>query len=212
MSVDSDESDKILKCVRALQETFPADFVLFGGAAVQFHGHERVTYDVDILVRPKTVIDSLKSVQGFEGMAGKLSYRSVLINLLTTIDDRFIRCFYLRPEDSAGAQKQKADLMDAVFWAKLLEKSGEMISDICAAQFKIGCYHALLIRLNLKPDPFQKLLDVGLERLVIPWEDNTLEQKEYYSLLATEGTDPLTTPLDNELYEEFLIGDEPITD
>ncbi|PLN78671.1 hypothetical protein BDW42DRAFT_187218 [Aspergillus taichungensis] len=156
MSVDSDELDKILRCVRVV--------------------------------------------------AGKLSYQSVSIDLLTTIDDRLIKRFYLHQEDSTRAHKRTTDLMDAIFWAILLENSGEMISGICATQLKISCYHALLIRLNLKPDKLQKLLDGGLERLVIPWEDNTPEQQECYSILATAGTDPLTTPLSNELYRSFLLG------
>ncbi|KAF5863450.1 hypothetical protein ETB97_010081 [Aspergillus alliaceus] len=230
MSTDSDELIKILECIRALHKYFPADFILVGGAAACFQGHKRITKDVDILIRSKTVIDSLKFVEGFEVMAGKLSYRSVIIDLLTTIDDRFvydqvdghvryvngvrllqpdfalavkIRCFYLRQEDAKGLQKRQTDLMDAVFWAEMLNKTRQTISDTCAALFKIGYYHALLIRLNLHPDKFQKLVDVGFERLLIPWEKNTPEQREYYSEFAAEGTDPVTVPLDEDLYEEL---------
>jgi hypothetical protein len=228
MSTGSDEFDKILKCVRALQKSFPADFILVGGAAALFQGHKRVTNDVDILIRSKTVLDSLKSVEGFEVVAGKLSYRSVVIDLLTTIDDRFaydqvdghvryvrgvrllqpdfalavkIRCFYLRQEDAKGLQKRRSDLLDAVFWAEMLKEARQTISDTCAALFKIGYYHALFIRLNLRPDDFQKLVDVGFGRLLIPWEENTPEQREYYSEFAAEETDPLTVPLDEDLYE-----------
>ncbi|KAB8229543.1 uncharacterized protein BDW43DRAFT_322169 [Aspergillus alliaceus] len=203
MSTDPEELIKILECIRALQKHFPADFILVGGAAACFQGHKRITTDVDILIRSKTIIDSLKFVEGFEVMAGKLSYRSVIIDLLTTIDDRFIRCFYLRQEDAKGLQKRQTDLKDAIFWAEMLNKTRQTISDTCAALFKIGYYHALLIRVNLRPANFQKLVDVGFERLLIPWEKNTPEQREYYSEFAAEGTDPVTVPLDDDLYEEL---------
>ncbi|KAJ5143823.1 uncharacterized protein N7515_002610 [Penicillium bovifimosum] len=202
-----------------------AEFILVGGAAAVLQGYKRTTTDVDTLIRSQTVLDSLESVEGFEVVAGRLSYRSVIIDLLTTIDDRFtysqvdgyvryvhgvpvlqpeyalsvkIRCFYLRSEDSNGLEKQLTDLMDAVFWAKAMKEAGKTISNTCATLFQIGCYHAVLVRLKLEPDDFEILVDVGFGRLIIPWEENTPEQREYYySLFAPEGTDLLTVPLDN---------------
>ncbi|KAJ5121467.1 uncharacterized protein N7515_009428 [Penicillium bovifimosum] len=208
--------------------SFPADFVLVGGAATIFEGHKRSTTDVDILIRSQTVIDSLSSVEGFEVIGGRLSYREVIVDLLTTIDDRFtyhqvdgyvrhvegvrvlqtdfalamkIRCFYLRSDDSNGLEKQQTDLLDAVFLAKAMKKAGQTIWDSCATLFQIGCYHAVLVRLQLKFNDFKVLVDVSFGRLVIPWEANTPEQQEYYSLVAPEGTDPLTVPLDEDLFE-----------
>ncbi|KAF7591092.1 hypothetical protein BBP40_001991 [Aspergillus hancockii] len=150
MSTDSDKFDKILECVRALQKYFPANFIL-------------------------TVIDSLKFVEGFEVMAGELSYRSVIIDLLTTINDRF-------------AYNQVDGHIRYVHGVRLLQPD-------FALAVKIRCFY-------LRQDGFQKLLDVGFERLLIPWKENTPKQRAYYSEFAAEETDPLTVPLDEDLYEE----------
>ncbi|KAJ5577132.1 hypothetical protein N7535_004058 [Penicillium sp. DV-2018c] len=90
--------------------------------------------------------------------------------------------------------------MDVAFWARAMKKAGKTISDACAALFQIGCYHAVPVRLGLEPDDFDILVDVGFAKLVIPWEENTPEPQEYYSLFAPEGTDPLTVPLDTDLF------------
>ncbi|KAK9318746.1 hypothetical protein V1517DRAFT_334744 [Lipomyces orientalis] len=47
---------------------------------------QRVTKDVDILIRDLTILDRLKSVDGFEVAGEKLSYRSIEIDLLTSIE------------------------------------------------------------------------------------------------------------------------------
>ncbi|KAJ5577131.1 hypothetical protein N7535_004057 [Penicillium sp. DV-2018c] len=85
----SENNGEVLECVRALEMLFLADFILVGGAATILEGHDRVTADVDILIRSQTVFDSLRSVDGFEVLAGRLSYRTVIVDLLTAINDRF---------------------------------------------------------------------------------------------------------------------------
>ncbi|KAJ5146495.1 uncharacterized protein N7515_001059 [Penicillium bovifimosum] len=178
--------------------------VKLGGVVEQGHArparnHKRSTTDVDILIRSQTVFDSLGSVEGFEVIEGRLSYREVIVDLLTTIDDRFtynqvdgyarhvegvrmlrfdfalavkIRCSYLRSDDSNGLEKQQTDLLDVVFLAKATRKAGQTILDSCAALFQVGCYHAVLVRLQLRFNDFKVLADVGFGRLVIPWANH----------------------------------------
>lgn len=87
---------------------------------------------------------------------GKLSYQSVQIDLLTTIDNRLsyeqvhehveairgirllkpdfalavkVKCSYLRQEDANGIEKRSSDLTDAMFWADQLKEAGLTISE-----------------------------------------------------------------------------------
>ena len=56
--------------------------------------------------------------------------------------------------------------------------------------------------MNMMENEFHQLVDVGLRKLLIPWEDNSEEQQEYYSCFAPKGSDPFTVELDED-YEEF---------
>ncbi len=46
------------------------------------------------------------------------------------------------------------------------------------------------------PTNFGDLVDVGLRKLLIPWEKNSSKQREYYLCFATESTDPFTVEVD----------------
>lgn len=49
----------------------------------------------------------------------------------------------------------------------------------------------------MDPEDFQKLVHVGLRKLLLPWEENSAEQREYY-LWSAESTDPFTVELEDE--------------
>jgi hypothetical protein len=219
-------SEKIIACINALRDVIPTNFILVGGAAANLQGHQRVTLDVDILIRDPTILHHLKKFDGFELVGGMLHYESVQIDLLTTIDDTLsyeqvnqhaeaiesvqgvrllkpdfalavkVRCSYLRQEDDQGIIKRTSDLIDAVFWAERLEEVGQQISDSCAKLLPISYYQVFFLRTVMNANQFQKLVDVGLRKLLIPWEKNSSEQREYYLCFATESTDPFTVELD----------------
>lgn len=78
----------------------------------------------------------------------------------------------------------------------MIERGGQN-SDVCAMRFRIGYYHMIFLQISMVDDStFQRLVALGLRKLLIPWEENTPEQREYYGLLTKEGTDPLTISLD----------------
>jgi hypothetical protein len=52
----STDSAKITACVNALRDVIPTDFILVGGAAANMQGHDRVTQDVDILIRDPAIL------------------------------------------------------------------------------------------------------------------------------------------------------------
>ncbi|KAK9428204.1 hypothetical protein V1505DRAFT_377696 [Lipomyces doorenjongii] len=191
----SSHSERVVACIHALRDSVPTMFVLVGGAAAYFQGHQRVTKDVDILIRDLTILDRLKTVDGFEVAGEKLSYRSIEIDLLTSIDNKItyeqvdehveavqglrvlkmdfalvvkVRCSYLRAEDAKGIKKRMSDLEDAVFWAIKLQVAGMLISDSCAKLLPISYYHVLFLRISMDANDFRQLVDVGLRKLLIP--------------------------------------------
>ena len=218
---------EITACVNALRDVIPTNFVLVGGAAANMQGHERVTHDVDILIPDLAIQHNLKNFGGFKLMNGKVYYKSVPIDFLTTVIETLsfdevkqaeavetiqgihflkpdfalsakVRCSYPRQEDGTGISKRDSDLRDAFFWAKKLEAAGQQISDACARLLPVSYYQVITIRMYMEPEIFQKLVDVGHRKLLLPWEENSAEQREYYLCFAAESTDPFTVELEDE--------------
>ncbi|KAJ5888247.1 hypothetical protein N7495_008288 [Penicillium taxi] len=106
-----------------------------------------------------------------------------------------LKCSYLRRDDENGFKKRDSDLTDALFWAEKLKTAGQNISESCAKTFRLGFYNILLLRKHLSTSDFEELVDVGLRKLLLPWEENSQDQKEYYLCFADEGTDPFTVSL-----------------
>jgi hypothetical protein len=90
-----------------------------------------------------------------------------------------VNCLYLRADDEIGENKKLSDSADIVFLSQKMLERGQQISDTCAAMFRIGYYHMVVIRLSMHDSEFQLLIAVGIGKLLIPWEDNTTEQREY---------------------------------
>ncbi|KAJ5139004.1 uncharacterized protein N7515_003852 [Penicillium bovifimosum] len=140
----STDSEKITACVNALRDVIRTNFILVGGAAANMQGHDRVTQDVDILIRDPAILHDLKDFGGFKLVEGKLHYATVPIDFLTTVVGTLsydeveqaeavesiqgirylkpdfalaakVRCAYLRQEDENGLSKRHSDLEDAVF-------------------------------------------------------------------------------------------------
>ncbi|KAK9245872.1 hypothetical protein V1506DRAFT_217603 [Lipomyces tetrasporus] len=84
----SNHSERVVACIHALRDSIPMMFILVGGAAAYFRGHQRVTKDVDILIRDLTILDHRKKVDGFEVVGEKLPYRSIQIDLLFSVDNK----------------------------------------------------------------------------------------------------------------------------
>jgi hypothetical protein len=50
--------------------------------------------------------------------------------------------------------------------------------------------------MSVTDEIFQVLVAVGIKKLLIPWEENTEDQRDYCLCYAAEGTDPFTIPLE----------------
>ncbi|KAJ5943723.1 hypothetical protein N7516_003891 [Penicillium verrucosum] len=180
-------------------------------------GH-RVTQDDDILVRDPAILHDLKNLGDFKLVEGKLHYKSALIDFLTTVVEtlsyeevkqaeavesiqglRFLKPDFAlaAKEDEYGICKRHSDLQDAIFWARKLEEAGQQISDACAKLLPVSYYQVVMIGMWMDPEDFQKLVHVGLRKLLLPWEENSAEQREYY-LWSAESTDPFTVELEDE--------------
>lgn len=74
--------------------------------------------------------------------------------------------------------------------------SSQQISDTCAPLFPITYYQVYFLRESMETDDFQKLVEVGLRKLLLLWEENSSDHREFYLCLAAESTDPFTVNLD----------------
>ncbi|KAK2744711.1 hypothetical protein FQN55_006630 [Onygenales sp. PD_40] len=108
-----------------------------------------------------------------------------------------LTCLYLRQDDDNGMFKRRTDARDITFLCTQMVQSNDTISDQCAEKFRLGFYHMAEIRIHVPATTFDILVRLGIRKMLIPWEDNTPEQQEYYSCLAEPGSDPLTVPLDD---------------
>ncbi|EPE02604.1 hypothetical protein F503_06580 [Ophiostoma piceae UAMH 11346] len=77
-----------------------------------------------------------------------------------------------------------------------------VISDRVAAMFRIGHYHLLLVRLEASQGILDNLAAVGVKKMVYPWDEDTAEQREYFSFFAQPGACPLTCILLEEEEED----------
>ena len=109
-----------------------------------------------------------------------------------------LNCLCLRQDDDNGLRKRKSDAQDVELLCEKMAERSELISDECAQKFRFGYYHIIEIRMYVNPESFQTLIELGIGKFVIPWAENTPEQREYYCYFAEEGTDPLTVPLEME--------------
>ncbi|KAK2795565.1 hypothetical protein FQN51_000419 [Onygenales sp. PD_10] len=108
-----------------------------------------------------------------------------------------LTCLYLRQDDENGLAKRETDARDIAFLGDRMAERNDTISDQCAEKFRLGFYHMAEIRIHVPATTFDILVRLGIRKMLIPWEDNTPEQQEYYSCLAEPGSDPLTVPLDD---------------
>ncbi|CAK7227195.1 hypothetical protein SCUCBS95973_006461 [Sporothrix curviconia] len=119
-----------------------------------------------------------------------------------------LHCYGLRQDDANGMKKQASDLRDVGWLSAAMAARGETISAGVIDHFKIGHYRMLIVRFGCRdlrlPDVIPSLVAVGASNLVCPWDEDTDEQKEYFSYFAPEGTCPLTC----ELLEDEEEGEE----
>ncbi|KAJ6180831.1 hypothetical protein N7519_011292 [Penicillium mononematosum] len=86
-----------------------------------------------------------------------------------------VQCFCLRQDDG---------------------QRSELISDDCAEKFKFGYYHLLELRQELGAEHIANFIRVGGRKLMLPWNQNSEDQKEYFSCFAEPGADPFTVELE----------------
>jgi hypothetical protein len=110
-----------------------------------------------------------------------------------------LRCWYLRQDDENGQSKKKSDLLDVVFVARKMKREGIEVDHNSAAALKITHYNLLLIRLELGERDVELLRAVGCSRFLKKYDENSVDQKEYYEAMGAKAdTDPLTVELEFE--------------
>ena len=111
-----------------------------------------------------------------------------------------LHCFHRRADDENGERKRKTDFQDITRLSTLMAKSEPrlVISDRVAGMFKIGHYHLLLVRLEASHDIIANLVAAGVKKMLCPWDEDTEDQREYFSYFAQPGACPLTCQLLDE--------------
>jgi hypothetical protein len=109
-----------------------------------------------------------------------------------------VQCFYLRQDDKNGEKKRGSDVNDIKFLVKGMVKRSEFVSDACAHMFKFGHYHLLELRQALGAERTSDFIRVGGRKFMLPWDQNSEAQKEYFSCFAEPGADPFTVELEEE--------------
>ncbi|KAJ5945314.1 hypothetical protein N7516_005482 [Penicillium verrucosum] len=109
-----------------------------------------------------------------------------------------VKCFYLRQDDENGHKKRESDIFDIRFLCKVMLQKSEFVSDDCANKFKFGHYHLLELRQELGPEATARFIRVGGRKFILPWDQNSEDQREYFCVFAEPGADPLTTELEDE--------------
>lgn len=107
-----------------------------------------------------------------------------------------VQCFYLRQDDENGKNKRASDLKDIEFLIREMVKRSEFVSDDCAHKFKFGHYHLLELRQELGAERTSDFIRVGGRKFMLPWDQNSEAQKEYFSCFAEPGADPFTVELE----------------
>ncbi|KAJ5257599.1 hypothetical protein N7524_009155 [Penicillium chrysogenum] len=96
------------------------------------------------------------------------------------------------------AKKRGSDVNDIKFLVKGMVKRSEFVSDACAHMFKFGHYHLLELRQALGAERTSDFIRVGGRKFMLPWDQNSEAQKEYFSCFAEPGADPFTVELEEE--------------
>jgi hypothetical protein len=105
---------------------------------------------------------------------------------------------YMGGSDEHGGNKRHSDIIDAQFLCNAMANRDERVSDACAARSKFGYFHMLEFREELGRGSLDMFLQIRGRRFLLPWEENTQEQRDYYECFADPGSGPLTTTLREE--------------
>lgn len=116
-----------------------------------------------------------------------------------------LRCWHLRADDSNGTAKQKTDLQDVIFLATSMRKQGIQVDSSVAAKVEISHYNLLAVRLRLRNKEVELLREVGCNKFLRKYDDDTEDQRELYEAMGAKAyTDPLVVELeyDDDCEEE----------
>src|SRR5690606_27463871 len=112
-----------------------------------------------------------------------------------------IKCFYMRDPDGHGKMKRGRDISDIEFICTAMAKRDEQVTDECARSLQCGYYHMFELREELEEPEAEALdtfLKIGGRKFLLPWDQNSPDQRDYYLCFAEAGTDPFTVPLGEE--------------
>jgi len=103
-----------------------------------------------------------------------------------------IRCWFLRNEEvAAGRLRQESDILDIIFICNKMQREGRVVDDVVVKAIPVGCYNMLLVEECLEDTGHLAVfLAVGGHRFQVPWEEDSDDQREYYTMMMVdeEGT------------------------
>lgn len=95
-----------------------------------------------------------------------------------------IKTWYSREDSKKGWKKQSSDLVDILFLCHKMKDMGLNVTLEVAKMFPVGCYTMLLLITELREMGHLKdFEDVGGREFLVPWDDDTAEQREYFEVM-----------------------------
>ncbi|PGH08581.1 hypothetical protein GX51_01100 [Blastomyces parvus] len=158
------------------------------GGELRFGDGETVTIDILTTAVESVTLESLQH--------NLLSVRRIRVPNFDYSLAMKIKCFYLRQDDENGQKKRRSDASDVEFLCRRMVPDAQTISDQCAEKFQFGFYHILELRQALSDRAVSDFISIGGRKLILPWERNSPEQREYFECWAEAGADPLSIKLE----------------
>ncbi|OAX80272.1 hypothetical protein ACJ72_05396 [Emergomyces africanus] len=179
-------------------------------------GNERQTADIDVLIE-SSERDSLLAYLRKHKYLVRANNRTAIqfdnsiepvpLDVLVEVADgpslrRFLRpdvalgiklrTCYLRADDEHGEHKSGGDLTDIYFLLDFILEQGLKVGDDCAQKIQISYLNMYYLRDRMNPANFEKMKACGVQKLLKPWAEHDLEQRELYEAMAGTDIDPFT--------------------
>lgn len=100
-------------------------------------------------------------------------------------------------------QNKKPTCKMSSSWRHRCENKGIQVDSSAAAKVKICHYNLLAVRLQLRDNEVGLLREVGCNKFLRKYDEDTPDQRELYEAMGAKAyTDPLVVELESDDYEE----------
>jgi len=137
-------------------------------------------------------VDILRSVIGDKTYEDLEPFTTTILDGVKALDLPIalgikIRCWYMRGDDDHGLRKQRSDLEDIAFISRRMRETGKVVDNVVAKAIPVGCYSMQLVKYSLEvAGCLDQFLVVGGDRFQVSWEDDSEDQREWYTLLIAD--------------------------